>query len=114
MRLYEASILSVMRQVTYTTDWDKRFKELEADRQYHGDCNVPICWPDNPALQTGWTSKGKRKKGSLTEDRRQRLVLSDDHHVAHVFGGALRAACLRRVAQSGPTSQPTCAAQACQ
>jgi hypothetical protein len=54
--------------------WEKMFAELEAFNRVHGDCNVPIGWPENPKLASWVQAQRSRKtKGKLAAERLQRL-----------------------------------------
>ena len=41
------------------TGWAEMFTALVAYKQQHGDCNVPVRWPENPALGT-WVNKQRQ------------------------------------------------------
>jgi hypothetical protein len=54
--------------------WEKMFAELEAFNRVHGDCNVPIGWPENPKLASWVQAQRSRKtKGKLAAERVKRL-----------------------------------------
>lgn len=54
--------------------WDKMFKELSEYRLQHGDCNVPIRWPDNRSLGVWvFTQRRAKKTGILSQQRTRRL-----------------------------------------
>jgi hypothetical protein len=54
--------------------WEKTFAELEAFNRVHGDCNVPIGWPENPTLASWVQAQRSRKtKGKLAAERVKRL-----------------------------------------
>jgi superfamily II DNA or RNA helicase/uncharacterized protein (DUF2384 family) len=57
------------------SNWDERFGELVAYKAQHGDCNVPLRWPENRALGT-WANnqRGEKKAGRLSQDRQRRLA----------------------------------------
>ena len=54
--------------------WENMFAALADYRQRHGDCNVPMGWPENPALAT-WVKgvRAAQKRGELDDQRLQRL-----------------------------------------
>ena len=60
------------------SNWDERFGELVAYKAQHGDCNVPLRWPENRALGT-WANnqRGKKKAGRLSQDQQRRLAELD-------------------------------------
>jgi hypothetical protein len=54
--------------------WNRKFSELEAFRNLHGDCLVPARWEENTALGM-WVinQRRMRKAGKLSPDRIARL-----------------------------------------
>jgi len=54
--------------------WEVMFADLLAYRAKHGDCNVPIPWPENPLLAT-WVhgQRRSRKVATITQDHLERL-----------------------------------------
>jgi hypothetical protein len=58
----------------YEMFWEGMFTALVNFRREHGHCKVPIRWPDDPKLAT-WVSvqRGARSRGTLSEDRIERL-----------------------------------------
>ena len=50
--------------------WRARFEELRTYKSSHGDCNVPVRWPENPQLGA-WVSMQRelKKQGSLQPKR---------------------------------------------
>jgi len=55
-------------------EWEQSFLELSAFKDAHGDCDVPMKFPENPRLAS-WVSsqRSARKSGRLSEDRIKRL-----------------------------------------
>ena len=57
-----------------TAAWEETFAALVAYKQQHGDCNVPVQWPENPALGTWvFTQRQSRAAAKLSVERIQRL-----------------------------------------
>jgi len=56
------------------TFWEEMFTALVQYKEKHGDCNVPITWPENPQLGR-WIANQRtsKKRGTLSEDRIRRL-----------------------------------------
>ncbi|HEY6167657.1 MAG TPA: helicase associated domain-containing protein, partial [Verrucomicrobiae bacterium] len=54
--------------------WETRFAQLVAFKERHGHCQIPIRWPENPALGV-WLSNQRQTavQGKLSADRLQRL-----------------------------------------
>lgn len=54
--------------------WDEMFTRLECYKRSHGDCQVPISYPDDPKLGI-WVSSQRRAFAcnKLREDRKQKL-----------------------------------------
>ena len=54
--------------------WESRFQDLARFKAQHGHCNVPVEFPDNPALGT-WLNnqRGLQRSGKLSPDRVKRL-----------------------------------------
>jgi len=54
--------------------WEEMFTALKKYIERHGDCYVPVNWPENPQLGRWTTKQRKRKKmGKLNSDRQFRL-----------------------------------------
>ena len=58
----------------YATLWEEMFTRLARYKKQAGDCNVPDKWEEDPQLAT-WigNQRHRRKSGSLSADRIQRL-----------------------------------------
>ena len=54
--------------------WENRFQDLARFKAQHGHCNVPVEFPENPALGT-WLNnqRGLQRSGKLSADRVNRL-----------------------------------------
>jgi hypothetical protein len=56
--------------------WEEMFAALKAYKEEHGDCNVPIGWPDNPRLAV-WVREqrrfDKKQRGQLSSEKVRRL-----------------------------------------
>ncbi|MEI8375981.1 MAG: helicase associated domain-containing protein [Planctomycetota bacterium] len=62
------------RGIASAAVWEQRIRDLKAFKKIHGHCNVPCAYPPNSALGYWVASTRKRKKrGKLTEDRVRRL-----------------------------------------
>lgn len=54
--------------------WEDMFAALEKYKEYHGDCNVPQSWPENPALGSWVTwQRTVYRRGTLSTERTERL-----------------------------------------
>jgi Helicase associated domain len=54
--------------------WEQRFQELASFKMHHGHCNVPVEYPENPALGI-WLNNQRRlqRRRELSPDRIERL-----------------------------------------
>jgi Helicase associated domain len=54
--------------------WNEMYRRLVRYKAFHGDCNVPSEWVEDPQLGS-WVVKQRhrRKKGLLKEDRVRKL-----------------------------------------
>ena len=58
----------------YDAIWDQMFQQLKSYREQHGDCNVPLYWPQNPKL-SHWVVNQRQfqRRGKLKPERTKRL-----------------------------------------
>ena len=63
-----------MRSSYTTVSWTRRYEQLVAYKEEHGDCLVPQKWAGNPALGK-WVDSQRQayKQGRLKEDRIEML-----------------------------------------
>ena len=52
--------------------WNKRFRELQEYKSFHGDCNVPVAYNENPQLGI-WVSYQRAARKNMPEERRKML-----------------------------------------
>jgi superfamily II DNA or RNA helicase len=59
----------------YAFDWENKFAALATYKAQHGDCSVPLRWPENPALGR-WVNNQRAacKAGRLSSDKVARLT----------------------------------------
>jgi len=57
-----------LHKIKLSEQWNLRYSQLFEFKQQHGDCDIPINYPENPQLGK-WVSKQRQKRDKLTQER---------------------------------------------